>query len=185
MMPRGPKGEKRPTDAIATLTTFLTSATGKIVTCYDRAGTNDLTQATDANRPAITASALGTSYGMTFAPASSTVLLSTNTMGTNAQPSPGGNCQISKSGAGSSPFSRLFEVALTHPDDSDGAFHLLSDRWPFHSGIKQRLQLFVFHARPRSAGWAWTCDFPFAFSRSARPRTHQGPYMPCTRYAPI
>jgi hypothetical protein len=81
MMPRGPKGEKRPTDAIATLTTFLTSATGKIVTCYDKAGTNDLTQATDANRPAITASALGTSYGMTFAAASSTVLLSTNTMG--------------------------------------------------------------------------------------------------------
>jgi hypothetical protein len=185
MMPRGPKGEKRPTDAIATLTTFLTSATGEIVTCYDKAGTNDLTQATDANRPAITASALGTSYGMTFAAASSTVLLSTNTMGTNAQPSPGGNCQISKSGAGSSPFSRLFEVALTHPDDSDGAFHLLSDRWPFHSGIKQRLQLFVFHARPRSAGWAWTCDFPFAFSRPARPRTHQGPCMPCTRYAPI
>jgi hypothetical protein len=73
MMPRGPKGEKRPTDAIATLTTFLTSATGEIVTCYDKAGTNDLTQATDANRPAITASALGTSYGMTFAAASSTV----------------------------------------------------------------------------------------------------------------
>jgi hypothetical protein len=34
----------------ATLTTFLTSATGKIVACYDKAGTNDLTQATDANR---------------------------------------------------------------------------------------------------------------------------------------
>jgi hypothetical protein len=50
----------------ATLTTFLTSTTGKVVTCYDKAGTNDVTQSTDANRPAVTANALGTSYCMTF-----------------------------------------------------------------------------------------------------------------------
>lgn len=62
----------------ATLTTFLTSTTGKVVTCYDKVGTNDLTQGTDANRPTITANALGTSYGMGFAAASSLQLVGPN-----------------------------------------------------------------------------------------------------------
>lgn len=53
----------------ATLATFLTATTGKIVTWYDQVGTNDLTQSNDAERPAVLANALGSSYGTNFASA--------------------------------------------------------------------------------------------------------------------
>lgn len=43
---------------IGTLTAFLSGTTGKLVTIYDQAGTRDLTQATDANRPPIILNAI-------------------------------------------------------------------------------------------------------------------------------
>jgi hypothetical protein len=43
----------------STLSTFLSATTGKVVTCYDKVGTNDVTTATDANRPAILQNAVG------------------------------------------------------------------------------------------------------------------------------
>jgi hypothetical protein len=60
-------------------------------------------------------------------------------------------------------FSRIFEVALTVSDRFDGPLQFPSDHCDFHSGIKQRLQFFVLHARPRAAGWAGANHFPFAF----------------------
>jgi hypothetical protein len=49
----------------ASATAFCASTTCKVVTVYDKVSTNDVTQATDGNRPALTANALGTSYCMT------------------------------------------------------------------------------------------------------------------------
>jgi hypothetical protein len=69
----------------ATLATFLTATTGKVVTVYDKVGTNHVTQGTDGNRPTVTANAIGTSYGMTFVRASNTILLSGSTI-TQSQP---------------------------------------------------------------------------------------------------
>ncbi len=59
----------------ATLATFLAATTGKFVTWYDQVGSNDLTQGTDGNRPAVTANAVNTSYGATFDGGSGTVLV--------------------------------------------------------------------------------------------------------------
>ncbi len=54
-----------------------------VVTCtvktlYDKVGTNDLTQATIANRPVFTQNSLGTSWGMAFTAASSEQLVGPN-----------------------------------------------------------------------------------------------------------
>src|SRR5262245_35481039 len=70
----------------STLATFLTSTTGKVVTVYDQVGTNHITQATDGNRPAVTASALNSAYGMTFTAASSTQLISGSSFASQAIP---------------------------------------------------------------------------------------------------
>ena len=50
----------------ATLTTFLAATTGKDVTFYDQCGAFDLTQATDANRPPVVLTALGTYAAMQY-----------------------------------------------------------------------------------------------------------------------
>lgn len=51
----------------ATLAAFIvTHGACKVVTMYDQVGTNDMTQATGANQPAILANALGSSYGAFF-----------------------------------------------------------------------------------------------------------------------
>lgn len=52
---------------VASITTFLTSTTGKVVTLYDQTGGGmDMTQATDANRPTFTLSGLGSLPVVTF-----------------------------------------------------------------------------------------------------------------------
>jgi hypothetical protein len=53
---------------IASVTSFLAATTGKVVTLYDQTGNGkDVSQSTDANRPAFTLSALGSLPGITFA----------------------------------------------------------------------------------------------------------------------
>jgi hypothetical protein len=69
----------------ASATTFCNATTCKVVTVYDKVGTNDVTQATDANRPALTANAINTSYCMTFTAVSNTFLASAGTY-TASQP---------------------------------------------------------------------------------------------------
>jgi len=70
----------------ATLAAFIvTHGACTVVTVYDKVGTNDCTQATAGNQPLVTANAQGTSYGMTFVRASSTILLSGTTI-TQSQP---------------------------------------------------------------------------------------------------
>jgi hypothetical protein len=56
-------------------------------------------------------------------------------------------------------------VALTVSDGFDGPPHLPSDHCDFHSGIKQRLQFFVLHPRPRAAGWAGGQSFSLRLQR--------------------
>src|SRR5262245_59121759 len=60
----------------ASIATILNATSGKVVTLYDQVGTNHLTQGTDSARPAITANALNSSYGITFNAAASTELVS-------------------------------------------------------------------------------------------------------------
>lgn len=64
---------------IATLAAFLTGTTGKVVTWYDQSGNGrDLTQATDANRPAIVLGALGVWPCMEFTTATMALLAAGN-----------------------------------------------------------------------------------------------------------
>lgn len=52
---------------VASITTFLTSTTGKVVTLYDQTGNaNDVTQATSAAQPAFTLSGIGSKPCLTF-----------------------------------------------------------------------------------------------------------------------
>jgi hypothetical protein len=62
------------------------------------------------------------------------------------------------------PVSKLFEMALTHLDGSDGALHLPSNRCDFHSGTEHCPQFIVIRAGPGAAGWSRTSHLPFAFS---------------------
>jgi hypothetical protein len=69
----------------ASLTSFLAATTGKLVTMYDQAGTNDLTQGTDANRPTISTNGPNSSYTGTYASASS-ILMRTGNFSAVSQP---------------------------------------------------------------------------------------------------
>ena len=70
----------------ATLDAFiLAHGACKVVTIYDKVGTNDLTQGNDSLRPLVTANALNSSYGMTSVNTTPTVLAAATTI-TRAQP---------------------------------------------------------------------------------------------------
>lgn len=69
----------------ASATSFCASTTCKVVTVYDKVGTNDATQANNVTRPALTSNALGTSYCMSFTSASGNILQTASTY-TQSQP---------------------------------------------------------------------------------------------------
>src|ERR1700688_5068930 len=60
-------------------------------------------------------------------------------------------------------------LQLAHPrlNGTDGAAHLHSDRWRFHSRSQQLAQHIVVCKRPRAPPWTWTRHLPFAFSPSS------------------
>jgi hypothetical protein len=59
------------------------------------------------------------------------------------------------------------QLALPRLNGPDGAVHLQSDRWRFHSGSQQLAQHIVVGKRPRAARWTLTRHLRFAF-RAAR-----------------
>lgn len=65
---------------------FLIGTTGAVDILYDQVGSNNFTQATSSNRPALTANSLNASYGMILTSAASSQLDSTNAIGVIAQP---------------------------------------------------------------------------------------------------
>lgn len=71
---------------VASITSFLTSTTGKVVTLYDQTGGGlDLTQGTDAARPALALSFVGAHPAVHFIAANSTFLLTAGTI-TRSEP---------------------------------------------------------------------------------------------------
>jgi hypothetical protein len=60
------------------------------------------------------------------------------------------------------------QLALPRLNGTDGAVHLQSDRWRFHSRSQQLAQHIVVGKRPRAARWTWTRHLFFAFGRSTR-----------------
>lgn len=70
----------------AAIVAHLAGDTGHIVTWYDKVGSNHLTMATTGKQPVLTANALGSSYGGTWAAGNQTQFQSTSNMGSVSQP---------------------------------------------------------------------------------------------------
>jgi hypothetical protein len=72
---------------VASIATWMTATTAKVVTLYDQTGNSkDVTQGTDANRPAFILNALGSLPCIRFLRASSTSLRTTVNMSSDTQP---------------------------------------------------------------------------------------------------
>jgi hypothetical protein len=70
--------------------------------------------------------------------------------------------QLPKASCGFVSFALRPQLALPRLNGTDGAVHLQSDRWRFHSGSKQLAQHIVVGKRPRAASWTWARHLPFA-----------------------